>query len=124
MSAVLGVAVGAATGILSGLGIGGGTLLVLYLTFLTGASQTAAQGINLWYFAAAAPPALYSHFRNRYIKITPALLGAGAGVITSAAAAYFASAVAEASLLRRLFGGLLLVIGVVEFFAKEEKQGG
>ena len=47
--------VGAATGVLSGFGIGGGTLLVLYLTAVGGIEQTIAGGINLLYFIGCAP---------------------------------------------------------------------
>ena len=39
MSAVLAVAIGLLTGILSGFGIGGGSLLLLYLTLFEGAGQ-------------------------------------------------------------------------------------
>ena len=41
---------GAATGVLSGFGIGGGTLLLIYMTAFAGIPQTLAQGINLLYF--------------------------------------------------------------------------
>lgn len=54
MSAVLAVAVGLLTGILSGFGIGGGSLLLLYLTLFEGAGQYQAGGINLLYFLVCA----------------------------------------------------------------------
>ena len=38
---------GAITGVLSGFGVGGGTLLLIYLTAFAGMEQTMAQGINL-----------------------------------------------------------------------------
>ena len=61
MSAVLAVAIGLLTGILSGFGIGGGSLLLLYLTLFEGAGQYQAGGINLLYFLSCAPAALISH---------------------------------------------------------------
>ena len=39
--------VGLVTGILSGFGVGGGSLLMLYLTMFAGVQQYAAGGINL-----------------------------------------------------------------------------
>ena len=48
---------GAATGILSGFGAGGGTLLLVYMTAFAGVEQRAARGINLIYFIPAAPGA-------------------------------------------------------------------
>ena len=57
-------AVGAATGILSGFGVGGGTLLLVYLTAVAGVEQHQAQGINLLYFLPAAAMALPGHWKN------------------------------------------------------------
>ena len=61
---VIAVAAGLLTGILSGFGIGGGSLLLLYLTLFAGVDQYQAGGINLLYFIACAPAALYSHIKN------------------------------------------------------------
>ena len=55
---------GFAAGVLTGAGIGGGTLLLVYLTNFGGMEQRQAQGINLLYFLLTAPPALYGHFKN------------------------------------------------------------
>ena len=52
------LAVGAATGVLSGFGVGGGTLLLVYLTAVAGVDQHLAQGINLLYFLPAGLLAL------------------------------------------------------------------
>ena len=41
---------GAITGVLSGFGIGGGSLLLIYMTSFAGVEQNLAQGINLLYF--------------------------------------------------------------------------
>ena len=45
---------GAATGVLSAWGIGGGTLLLLVMTLLLGVEPRTAQGINLLYFLPTA----------------------------------------------------------------------
>ena len=58
---------GLLTGVLSGCGIGGGSLLVLWLTLFEGMPQFTAGGINLLYFLACAPAALVSHVKNRLI---------------------------------------------------------
>ena len=57
---------GAVTGILSGFGIGGGSLLLIYMTSFAGVPQNLAQGINLLYFLPAAATASFqSPYRNR-----------------------------------------------------------
>ena len=55
---------GALTGILSGFGIGGGTLLLIYMTSFAGVPQNLAQGVNLLYFLPTAATALPAHIKN------------------------------------------------------------
>ena len=77
---------GTATGILSAFGIGGGSLLLIYLTAFAALDQHQAQGINLLYFLPAAAAALPSHQKNGLLEkqaILPAVLAglAAAGPI-------------------------------------------
>ena len=118
MSAVLAVAIGLLTGILSGFGIGGGSLLLLYLTLFEGAGQYQAGGINLLYFLPSAAMALPAHWRNGSV-VRPVLLPAIlAGLLTAGVTAWVATVV-EVELLRRCFGGFLIIIGGMELFGKE-----
>lgn len=104
---------GAATGILSGFGVGGGTLLLVYMTVFAGLDQRLAQGINLLYFLPAAALALPAHLKHGYIH-TPALLPCiCTGLVCAAPAAWLATTM-DVELLRRLFGGFLIVIGLRE----------
>ena len=59
---------GAVTGVLSGFGVGGGSLLLIYMTSFAGVAQNQAQGINLLYFLPAAAAALPAHFKNGYVE--------------------------------------------------------
>lgn len=111
---------GAATGVLSGFGVGGGTLLLIYMTAFAGVDQHLAQGINLLYFLPTAATALPSHIKNGYIDKRTALPAILAGLAGTAAAAWAATAL-DVGLLRRFFGGYLLYIGLRELFRK--KQG-
>lgn len=114
------VLVGLLTGIISGFGIGGGSLLILYLTAVAGTPQYAASGINLLYFLFCAPAALISHIRNKRVIWQAVLWCTLTGLITSVAAAFAASYI-HTDLLRRLFGGLLLYIGVRELFCRKKE---
>lgn len=111
----LGIAVGIATGIISGFGVGGGSLLVLYLTAVMGTEQYVASGINLLYFLCCAPAALWSHIRQKRVEWQAVVWCVAVGAVTSVGAAFVASYLSS-NLLRRLFGGLLLYIGVRELF--------
>lgn len=120
MGWVIALAAGTATGVLSGFGIGGGTLLLIYMTTFAGVPQALAQGINLLYFLPAAASALPSHVKNGYIDksvLLPAIL---AGLAGTALGAWAATAL-ETALLRRIFGGFLIVVGLRELFRKAEK---
>ena len=102
---------GAVCGLLSGLGIGGGTLLMVWMTGVAALPQQTAQGINLLYFLPSAACALLFHIRNRLIRwdiVLPAALG---GCVT-----------ADVSLLRRLFGGFLLLTGLRELFFRQQRD--
>lgn len=118
---VLPVLVGAATGVLSGFGVGGGTLLLVYLTAVLGMEQHLAQGINLLYFLPAAALALPAHWKNGYIEKKALLPVIGAGLVCAALAAWGASGM-ETGLLRKCFGGFLIVIGVTQLFSRPDGE--
>lgn len=111
--------IGLATGVLSGFGIGGGSLLILYLTGFAGVNQYTAGGINLLYFLFCAPAALVSHIRQKRIDKPTVLPCVIAGVISSVIASFIAASI-DVSLLRRIFGVFLLYIGFRELFCKKE----
>lgn len=118
---LLGALAGAVTGVLSGFGIGGGTLLLIYLTTFAGMEQTLAQGVNLLYFLPAAAAALPSHIKNGYVEKRTAVPAILAGLVCNAAAAWAATAL-DVELLRKCFGIFLLYIGVTELFRKTPKK--
>ena len=117
---VLAFVIGLATGILSGFGVGGGSLLVLYLTAFAGVEPVTAGGINLLYFIGCAPSALVGHIRHKSVEWPAVLWCTLAGVATAAVAAMLAQNL-DVSLLRRLFGGFLIFIGVQEWRAGRKK---
>ena len=109
--------VGTVTGLLSGFGVGGGTLLLIYMTSLGGLSQLTAQGINLLYFLPAAALALPAHFKNGFVEKRILLPAIGAGLVSAAIGAWVATAL-DVGLLRRLFGGFLICVGIAELLRK------
>ncbi len=102
---------GCAAGVLSGFGIGGGTLLLIYLALIAGVEQHAAQGINLAYFLAAAAAALYWHIRNGFVDKKAVLYAAGAGMFTTALSSW-AAMQTDTNLLRKCFGIFLIYIAL------------
>ena len=113
--------IGVATGIISGFGIGGGSLLVLYLTAITGMPQYAAGGINLLYFIGCAPAALIGHIKNKLVERRVVLWCALAGVVVAIPTSLLVNHF-DSDWLRRLFGLLLLYIGVKELRAGKKQN--
>lgn len=114
---LLSVLAGTVTGVLSGFGIGGGTLLLLWLTLVSKMNQLQAGGVNLLYFVCCALPALWGHIKNGLIEKRAALQCIFAGVPSCILAAIAASHI-DVTLLRRLFGVFLLFVGFREFFSE------
>ena len=107
------VLIGVLCGVVSGLGIGGGSLLMIWLTAVLATEQRAAQGINLLYFLPTAAASLVFHAKNKLVRWDLVLPAAVCGCITAAGAAWLAQTV-EISLLRKGFGAFLIVIGLLE----------
>ena len=110
---------GGVTGVLSGFGVGGGTLLLVYMTVFAGLDQHLAQGINLLYFLPAGLMALPAHVKNGYV-VKPVLVPATAAGLVLAGAAAWAATALEVELLRKCFGGFLIAVGAMELFGKTE----
>lgn len=107
--------VGTVLGFLSGLGIGGGSLLILWLTMALHTDPLTARSINLLFFIPSALIACILRFRQGSLKIKPLLPAVVAGC---AAATLFSwiSAVMEVQIIQRLFGIVLLAAGLRELF--------
>ena len=106
--------VGVLTGIISGFGIGGGSLLVLYLTAVMGIQQYQAGGINLLYFIGCAPAALVGHVKNKLIDFKTAIWCIIGGVGATIPTALLTKQI-DTQLLRRLFGVLVIYVAIREW---------
>lgn len=119
MQWLLPLLVGGATGVLSGFGIGGGTLLLVYMTAFAGVDQHLAQGINLLYFLPAGLMALPAHLKNGFVEKRALLPAIGAGLLCAGAAAWAATSM-DVGLLRKCFGVFLIIVGIPEVLGKKK----
>lgn len=111
---------GAVLGFLSGLGIGGGSLLVLWLTWAVGLDAPSARLINLLFFIPAALCACFFRLRQGHLSLKKLWKAMALGCLAAAASALWGSRM-DTQLLQRLFGGLLVVTGIRELFYKPKK---
>lgn len=116
------IIIGLLSGIVSGMGIGGGTILIPALIIFLGTNQHIAQGINLLYFLPTAAIALFIHFKNKNIDFRVAVPVMISGLISAAGGAYL-SGIISSELLRKMFAMFLFVMGIYEFFKRTKKDG-
>ncbi len=107
-------------GLLSGLGIGGGSLLVLWLTWAADMPPETARSINLLFFLPAAIIACCFRFRQGNLKLKPLLPAIAAGCAAAAICAMLGARL-DTRLLKKLFGGLLVAAGIRELFYRPKK---
>lgn len=111
MGWLMAVAVGAVTGALSACGLGGGTLLLLYLLEVLSVEQTTAQGVNLLFFLPSALISLPAHWKGGFVekKVLPlTILG---GCFTAVLGVFLANYL-ETAILRKAFGVFLICIAL------------
>lgn len=117
----VGCLAGFLSGFIGGLGLGGGGVLVLFLTLFAGVGQLRAQGMNLAFFIPVGLFALIFHMRNHLVDFKTAwlaiLLGLGGAALGSMIASHIG-----APIVGKLFGTLLLVLGGWEVFAPHKKS--
>lgn len=95
------------------MGFGSGTVLIIYLTTFLSLDQREAQGINLLFFVLTGIFALFSNAHKGLIEkrpILPFLLCALPGLLCG----YLLLPLIETELLKKLFGGALIMLGVKE----------
>ncbi len=107
------LSIGTILGILAGLGVGGGSLLILWLTLVLDVPYPEARVTNLLFFLPGATIATFLRAKGKAIsikRIWPSILTGCIG----AALAFFVGNNLELSLLKKLFGSLLLFTGIRE----------
>lgn len=106
---------GLISGTISGMGIGGGTVLIPALTFVLGINQHIAQGVNLLFFIPTAIIALFVHKKNGNLEIKTAIPLMLWGLLGASAGSYLALNL-KAGTLKRIFGIFLFIMGGYEIF--------
>ncbi len=115
------LAVGTVLGFLTGLGIGGGSLLILWLTIAVRMEQELARGINLLFFLPSALIACCFRWKQgtlRLQKVWPAILS---GCIAAAAFSWVGMEL-DTQMMKKLFGFLLLFTGARELCYRPKKR--
>lgn len=107
--------------LLSGMGIGGGGLFVVFLNMFTDLPQLRVQGINLLFFIFSATSAVFVHLLRRRIFIRAVLVMTFFGIFGALVGMFLARYVGD-SILRKAFGVMLVVSGMLTLQRKAKKE--
>lgn len=121
MSFLLTVCISAGLGLLSGLGVGGGSLMILWLTLVQKMDFTAAKYLNLLFFLPPAIISTLAHLFRKKLSIKKIIPAALAGMVSASVFIYLSSTW-DVNILRKLFGGLLLLSAWKELRYQNNQQ--
>ena len=105
---MINIVIGFLSGIISGMGIGGGAILIPALILFADISQKSAQGINLTYFIPTAIISLVVHIRQNRIEKKTAMIIGSFGIIGASIGSLLAIST-NGRVLRVMFGLFLLL---------------
>ena len=120
------ILIGVVSGIVSGTGMGGGTILIFLLTFMLGIEQHTAQATNLIFFIPTSIVAIIVNLKNKNIDLKLAIIISIFGILGAIIGANIALSI-DVSYLRKAFGVFLAVIAINEIYSiykrsKKEKR--
>lgn len=120
---MLQIFIGVISGIVSGMGMGGGTILIFLLTFVCNIEQHIAQATNLIFFIPTSIIAIIVNIKNKNIDIKLGIYTAIFGILGAIIGANIAI-YTDVNKLRKLFGVFLIIIVLHEIYSiyKEYKK--
>ena len=107
------IPMGLVFGFLAGLGVGGGSLLILWLSLVDGMGHETARAINLMFFIAAAGSVSIFRWRKGDLQIKTILPTVIGGCIAAGLCSWLGSQI-DQHVIQKIFGVLLLITGIWE----------
>lgn len=113
---MLNILTGIIAGVVSGLGIGGGTVLILVLTLFLGIEQHEAQAANLIFFIPTSVMAIIVNIKNKLVDKKTVFTVSSLGIIGAIVGAIIANKT-DVKILRKFFGLFLAIIAIYEIYS-------
>lgn len=110
------ILIGLLSGIVSGTGMGGGTVLILLLTLLMGIDQHIAQATNLIFFIPTSISAIIANWKYKLVDKKIALWVSISGTIGAIGGAIISNKT-DVESLRKYFGIFLAMIAIFEIYS-------
>ena len=108
--------IGLIAGIIGGLGMGGGTVLILLLTIFMNIEQTIAQGSNIIFFIPTAIASIFIFIKNKYINFKVAIPICLWGLVGAFIGARISTKL-QINVLRKCFGVFLIIIAIYQSYS-------
>lgn len=109
---------GLLSGVIGAMGMGGGAVLIVYLTLFLDVEQLKAQGTNLIFFIPIGVVALIIYSIKRQIKwkkIVPIALGGIVGTVCG----FLMTNILPTHIIGKIFGLFLILLGLSEIFKRK-----
>ena len=103
------------------MGMGGGTLTLPILVLVMNVAQLTAQFANLIAFLPSGTSALFVHVKNGLVRKENLIYMFVPSIIACVGCSFFATG-ANGDLLKKLFGGFLVLVAIVSFISKIAKE--
>ncbi len=110
------ILIGVVAGIVSGTGMGGGTILIFLLSFMLGVEQHIAQATNLIFFIPTAIVAISVNLKNKNIDTKLAILISVFGILGAIIGANISVHI-DVSILKKCFGIFLAIVTLNEIYS-------
>ena len=107
--------IGILAGIVGGLGMGGGTILILLLTFILSIPQKIAQSANIIFFIPTSIAAIIVNLKNKNINLKKVIPIAFWGII----GAFIGASISinmDVNILKKCFGYFLIFIAIYQVY--------
>lgn len=109
------ILIGIVSGIISGTGMGGGTILIFLLVYVLGVDQHIAQATNLVFFIPTSIIAIIINLKNKNIAVQSAILVSVFGILGAIIGANISIKI-DVNILRKCFGIFLAIIAIHEIY--------
>lgn len=109
------------SGTVASMGLGGGGVLLIFLTVFAGTEQLRAQGINLLFFIPIGVFSTVIYAVRGKIKWRTVLITAAFGLVGVAMGSLFAELIGS-QILSKIFGMILIIMGMFGFFVKDKED--
>lgn len=112
---MLAVSFGTISGIVTGLGMGGGTILILLLSLFMGLEQHIAQATNLVFFIPTSVAAILTNLKQKNVNLKLAINVSSFGIIGAIIGSIISNSISSEN-LKKYFAIFILIIALHEIY--------